>query len=214
MNTAITKQQSNTLYILRAIAILFVVFAHTGTVESSDYPISYFCYNQIGNLFIPCGVCIFMILSGFFFYYDNNSATRFFVKKLRSLVFPWMVTGIFTYLYVALRKGGDFLSGIKFIFGIGSYLWYMTVLFVLYCVFYFGRKSKWFLRLVPIVSIISYCVNPFIVKYIYSWGGAHLNVFNWALFFWVGFSIAEHDLLTKLLSHLKKSGLFISLFGD
>ena len=207
MNTSIDNKVSNSLYVLRAFAIGCVVFAHCGTVDDATLEISYFCSNYIRSLFTACGVSTFMILSGFFFFFETNPFRQFVFKKIKNLVFPWILTGIIVYLYEALRKGGDIIEGIAFVFGYGSYLWYMTVLFALYIIFFFGRKSKWFLRVIPFVSIASYILNPLFYSVVDIREIRYLNFVNWALFFWMGFILAKYGLLERLIIHMKKYGI-------
>lgn len=65
------SELSNSIYLLKAVAILSVVTAHTN-VSADNFTMYIF------NYFGVVGVGLFFILSGYLFYYDKSDLKSFF----------------------------------------------------------------------------------------------------------------------------------------
>ncbi len=136
-----SKHKENIFYYLKAFAILSVICAHiTPITENASHTsiiISRF-YDYFGCL----GVGIFFILSGYFFYNNKHSFKEFWKLKLRNIGIPWIFIGTIVYVSVFYFKGSLSISKyFQFLIGYGSYLYYLTVLFLLY-LFFFHKNSK------------------------------------------------------------------------
>lgn len=187
----IDKELSNWVYGLRMIAIISVVIAHTSILSDNKYVIKY-----LFSYFSIIGVALFYILSGFFFYFDKSSTKKFVIKKLKRLVVPWFSLGTVVYIYMYIRKD-DYMNYIDFIFGNGSYLYFMTVLLIFYILFYKFRNNSYFIVISFIVSLL-YVAVPF---GLYSNAKMPLYMFplNYMLYFSFGLFLAQKNLLKKFI---------------
>lgn len=208
-NIRITKDQSNTIYVMKAIAIFSVICAHSHSTPYTD-SLNIFSSNLLA-LFGLGGVSLFFTISGFFFQSFSGTFYELIKKKIGAIIIPWIVTGSAVYLYTSLRKHSfNVLGWIKNLLGSGSYLWFLSVLLVLYLLFFALGRYKCFLIVAPVISVCSFFFNERLYKYIYSWGGDYLNVINWLFFFWIGYIIGKYNLFDKLtLINKKLSFLFM-----
>lgn len=200
----ITKRESITISYLKAVAIFCVVCAHISSVPDSFSERSkYICgiINEIGAI----GVGIFFVISGYLFRRKASTPydiRNFFAKKSRTLVIPWVIAAFLVYMYVAIRKGGTIIDGILSIMGYKSSYWYLAVLMVLYFVFCFVRKSSNEIRWL----VLSGCLS-FLSVFLRYLGiidstviGVYLNVFNWCIFFAVGYwGAIKYEIVIKII---------------
>lgn len=204
----ITERESLTISYLRAFAIFSVVCAHVSVVSDSFSETNTFICQLVSEIG-AIGVGLFFSISGYLFKRKAKEAYKlplFFSKKLHSLVIPWVIAASLVYLYVAIRKGGTVLDGILSILGYKSSYWYMAVLMIIYLMFCFVIKSSketgW-IALFILLSVISV-----ILRYLGIIGqtilGVYLNVFNWCIFFAVGYVVAMNvDRLLKIIEKYK-----------
>ncbi len=163
------------------------------------------------------GVVGFLVMAGYFYKPAKfGSFVGLLKKKAISIGLPWIVFGFLTWLYNAILvpERRNLVALLKWIFGNGSFLYYMTVIVICFIVFY--RYNKFTLCgaiLINIASVIftaTGLLKPIIdVLHISDF----LNVFNWVGFFAAGMllqQIDEHRLLAFLV---KYRILFIIAFG-
>lgn len=190
----ITKTQSNSLFVAKAFAILSVICAHmTFTNEYMVADIIRSCLAQIG-------VCVFFILSGFFYKRQENDCKEFWSKKLNNVLVPWFLISTCTFmLSVVINRSlsGFPLSYVKYFLGFGSLYWYMTISFILFAVFKYITKN-WQLVLCVIISIISVYLSFFNIIPHNQYFNQYLNPFNWVGFFALGILLRKFNLLDKL----------------
>ena len=201
-----TNNKSLIISVMRAVAVLSIVSAHVDAVID-DYS------SRLLRNFATGGVAVFFVISGYLFFYNKRGIIDFFKRKFSTIFIPWLFTGTITFLYTEIRHLGigglSIISYLKWIFGIKTYLWYMTVLVALYILFLLFAKYRAFLIVMPIIAIISFATNKFTYPFLYQWGGNYLNVFNWSLFFEAGYIINKFDIITKINKYLKLK-IFIS----
>lgn len=197
---------SNACWTVKALAILFVIVAHT------DYSgIQNLTAEMLLSRFGAMAVPIFLILAGYFFHTDRIfSFGNLLKKKAVGLCLPWLLCGVLVYGYTALRAGSGlgFGAAARFLLGSGSYLYYLTVLLVLQLLFYFLRNVPkavllWTCLGLSAGSILlsaAGCTAP-VLKKLYMTD--YLNVFNWCGFFALGYAAQEYT-PEKLLSGIKK----------
>ena len=210
-----TKQQiSNAAWIAKAWAMFAVIVAHTDFTGVEHSPI-YMLLKRFGSMAVP----VFLILAGYFFNADKISSFGMFLKKKAvALGLPWLCLGALVYAFTTWRSGGSFSlsKGILFLFGHGSYLYYLTLLIVLQILFYFLRNISRTALLVGSLSVsaasllltASGVMAPVIEMLRIT---NYLNVFNWVGFFAIGFYAQkfDHDSMLARLRNLWKPALAV-----
>lgn len=199
------------IYTLKFFAIFSVVCAHSCSV-SSEHSFYDVMISRILESIGSVGVGVFMFVAGLFFYNSKKNFFDFFLTKIKTLIIPWVFSGSVVYLYVKLRKGRvDFFSYVKWILGVDTYLYFMTVLLFIYLLCFFVRKNKAINLFLIIVSIISNILTSF---GFFDFVSPYLNPFNFLFLFVMGLLCAEYDFLRKMVSINKKfylCGLFFYL---
>ncbi len=186
---SINKKKSG-IYYLKAFAIISVVCAHISVVpEYFSFSSKYVCnlIYEVGSI----GVGLFFAASGYLFYCSsrrNASVIEVMKDKAYKLGVPWLISATFVYIYESIRKGGSIRNYFLSICGYGSSYWYLSVLFILYIIYYYVSKSKkerMLLIVFPLLTIISIVLRGLSVVPNSVWG-VYLNVFNWLIFFEMG----------------------------
>ncbi len=172
------RKFSNSMYVLKFWAIVSVICAHSGVAACSNPIIARCLYN-----FSAVGVCIFFLLSGYFFHV-KDSFSAFAKKKEIGIGAPWLVAATLTYCIRFVGKGFyvDVFEYINYLFGNGSLYYYLTVLMLFYFTYYFLYKYKTVLYGSIVLSIVSIFLTAFEVISLYP----YLNPFNWCGFFATG----------------------------
>ncbi len=187
------------IYILKAFAIFGVICAHVSFVQEDADVISIKC-GELLNYFGTIGVPIFMILSGYLFEKNKKNFAEFWKKKLVSIVIPWIFCETLLWLYIVVRKGGaSFLKWLLFILGYNHSTYYLSVLFILYILFW-GKIKNWKLYIMFALSIFSIVSTGWHIGINYMnslFGTFYLNPLNWVSFFVVGIIISKKNLLIK-----------------
>lgn len=142
---SIKKEEiSRAIYAMKAIAIFCVVCAHSMVVLDSFSQVTKYC-NKFMMMFAPMGVAIFFAVSGFLFFItktEDKSFKVFIQRKLKTICLPWIVSATLIFVYEAVRKGGNVSSYLKSVVGYGSSFWFLTVLVILYLVYFVINNSK------------------------------------------------------------------------
>lgn len=200
------KTLSNACWAVKALAMLFVIVAHTD-YSGIQNSMAEMLLSRLGAMAVP----VFLILAGYFFNTDGiSSFGNLLKKKAVSLCLPWLFCGSLIYGYTALRAGNGLHLGaaLRFLLGSGSYLYYLTGLLALQFLFYF-------LRNVPRILLLWACLGLSATSLLLSAAGLtapllgklymtdYLNVFNWCGFFALGYAAQEYA-PEKLLSGIKK----------
>lgn len=196
----LSKEESHTLDIIKSFSIFSVICAHIAPVDKENIYLEYFSLlmTSLGSI----GVICFFLISGFFFSSNKDKFKNLFSKKLRRIGIPWLVCGSLVYLYVALRKEGpDLSSYLNFLIGNGSYLYYLTILFLCYFLFYYFRKNTFFLILVITGSIFSLLLT---ITGMLPEVNPYLNPFNWFVYFAVGILLMNYNKLGMLIKVANK----------
>lgn len=124
------------------------------------------------------------------FHYKKGQMSRFWHKRLISILVPWLVSASCVYFYVYLRKSPLSLMGwISFIIGNGSYCYYLTMLMMLYLIF----TSFPFMR-TGVALIVCEVITVISTIWIYQIGNLspYLNILNWVGYFALGMQITCH----------------------
>lgn len=179
VESIISTHESERCYYLRGLAVFSVVAAHC-TYEP-NFPFLQKTTSILGLIGVP----ILFFLSGYFFNYGIPKR-KFWKKKLRTVIIPWLTWGGLTYLIHII--GGDNFSIAEFVnWIIGHYTWlyYVPTLLLLYLFFDILGVTKTTLIISILISVIS---NIASVLSLIGDGYITLyqNPLNWLLFFAVG----------------------------
>lgn len=182
------KKKNETIYYIKGLAILSVVSAHCNAISEISSKFADISSLFLQNIGTWGGVCFFVI-SGYLFHVSNPK--QFFMKKLKYICIPWFISATCVYLYVYLRKPPVSISSwVNFMTGNGSYLYYLTVLMILYMVFIVFP----FMR-TEVALIICELVTAGSVLWFYNIGGVnpYLNPLNWIGYFAFGMQMSKHQ---------------------
>ncbi|ETT41438.1 hypothetical protein C162_26190 [Paenibacillus sp. FSL R7-269] len=201
-------EERNYIYILKALALVSIVSAHSvgfTSTASRFNQLSSWLLGQIGSI----GVGVFFLVSGFLFYRNSRTIGNFFRKKFITIVVPWVITGTAVYLLLVIRNNEQSLSGwFNFLLGNGSYLYYLTILFVFYLIFFYTARIQVFVASTIILS----CLSIVFTAAGYLEGiNPYLNPLNFICYFSVGLLIAHNNLLQKMVRLCSDYRLFLFL---
>lgn len=112
--------------IMKAVAILSVIAAHTVSVTNADR-ISY-GISALWELFGKVGVIIFFVIGGFLYTRTPGDTAAFWKKKASRIIVPWMFCSAVTYaVAVVLGRELGLASYFKWVLGSGTWYYYITV---------------------------------------------------------------------------------------
>lgn len=176
------QRVSQTFYVARFFAILFVVFAHCPFGEGT-------IFLKIGSLIGTIGVPIFLICSGYFLDYEKGAKT-FWKSKFFHIVLPWVILGTFTY-YLSFRNIGlSFSELIKWLLGSGTWLYYIPVLLV--CIFLSRLSSnKIYLITLFFISIASLILTRYSLINLSGFVTNYMNPLNFLCFYIFGIFLGQ-----------------------
>lgn len=126
------------IWCLKGLAIISVIYAHCPNRVSYSAVDAFLdnVRNNIGTVGVP----IFLLLSGYLFH--NNISARQFWRKKRKLMIQWLFWGTAVWGYEVLRKGLGYANLLKWLAGIGTYLWFMHTIVILWLIFYYARNVR------------------------------------------------------------------------
>lgn len=158
------KHRVTWIDISKGIGIILVVLGHNTIPEKME--------SWIFSFHMP----LFFFLSGYLFNkFKYTSLQSLLIKQSKSLLIPYFVFSIFSFLFWYFIKNNvgqssdinpiDPLIGIFYSIGVNPWLtfnpplWFLTCLFVVEVLFYIftkNRKTKWIISLLIIFSILGY----------------------------------------------------------
>lgn len=206
MNKPKLDSKNNIFDILRFIAILSVVSAHS-SAASNTTDNAIIIANKFLHIFGSFGVPLFFFISGYFYISIFNK--DFILRKFKSIVIPWIFVETIVWLYVVLRKGGiNFGNWFNFIIGNGHSTYYLTVLMILYLIYAYNRQNIFKILSIISISIISnYFTYANLIFENYNIN-SYLNFLNWAVYFSIGLLIFQYNYFDKI-SNLFSKYLYI-----
>lgn len=176
---------SDTLYVLKALAILFIIGMHMPF--SGSQIIDFF--RQILN---NGGMAAFLVISGYFYRRTPGDAVAFWKKKCTSMVLPWLFCALVTYLIHVIMDGGASVTGyLKWTLGSGSWYYFVTVLLVCFVVFRFVKHPVWVGAMMA-AGLLSLWLTSVGVIRLQGFITDYLNVFNWFPFFGLGVLLRQY----------------------
>lgn len=183
-----SRNNSNAFYVVKFFAILTVIFAHC---TYRDTPIVQSITDLIGEIGVP----IFLVAAGVFFK-NTEGAKIFWMKKLKGIVVPWVIFGIFTYAISCLSGSSFSLLGLFFWWiGYGTWFYFVTILLLCYLIF---RAIKWngLPYLMIGLWIVSITLQLFGINPITNLVGQYLNVFLRIGYFAIGVLLGKAEIMT------------------
>jgi surface polysaccharide O-acyltransferase-like enzyme len=150
-----TQYLSDKIKILSAIAILFVLYIHSGfhADEIAGMPLNDYVQGFISGMLGRCAVPMFFAISGYLFFLNAETICQVFVKqkkRLRTLLIPYLIAAVFFPMFYLML---DFVPGVgQFMNGNLSSLFAKPWYEILYEVFFMAENGSpvafhlWFLR--------------------------------------------------------------------
>lgn len=197
-------RKNEIIYKMKGIAIISVIFAHCGnriTHSIVDMNLDYI-RGSIGTIGVP----IFLIISGYL-YNNNKPFWEFWKSKFESTIIPWLFWGTFVWSYEVVRKGLDYAKLSEWLLGIGTYLWYMRTIVLLWLVLYFVKKYQ-----TKLILFFCVCAGRVIVYDFHLVPITNLIVENfvlWLPFFIFGMVLKDSEKLKKY--KIKKTNSIIAI---
>lgn len=179
------QKVSQTLYVARFFAILFVVFAHCPFSENT-------IFFKIGSLIGTIGVPIFLICSGYFLDYKKDNKS-FWKSKLLHIVIPWIILGTITYFIAQMwahSTAFSFNGWAKWLVGSKTWLYYVPVLLI--CIFLSRLSSnKIYLLTLFCISITSLLLTRYSVLNFEGPITNYMNPLNFLCFYILGIFLGK-----------------------
>lgn len=174
---SISEHESDTIWGLKALAMLSVFFAHMPWHNKDS--LMYIIYSYLGIIGVP----IFLFLSG----YLSLQSKKTIGKQAKSIIIPWIIYATMTFVGSVLINHRiscaftDLLSDyFRWVCGSGSIYYFLSVLLI--CQLISKRLNEWLLVTVSLVSIgLSWEYIPhngILTRY--------LNPFNFIIYYALG----------------------------
>lgn len=192
MNQSDNFNDRNYIYIMKALALFSIVSAHVGIVSNHSFINIIFSrvLSSIGSI----GVGVFFVISGYLYMKTNKTFLQFVQAKAKSILIPWVCCGTVLFYYVTIRKGDMTIENWFMTLTVHSHLYYLSVLMILYIVFWRLKRNIIFIIVQIILSVISIYLTSLGAFTIYP----YINPFNWAVYFALGVMMYRYKLLEKL----------------
>ena len=192
----ITEKQSNTLYVIKAFAILSVIAAHMPF--GAQHPTADLVRNALGQI----GVIVFFIVSGFLYKRTFGDTKTFWIKKLKGIVIPWIIFSVITFAFSCVLSHSFYIASLpKWILGFGTWYWFVPILLICFALFkYLDNEVS--LCLAVVLSAVSVILMSFGILKCNDLFTQYTNIFNWIGFFALGILLRKHEKLDSLLGVL------------
>ena len=173
------------LNFLKSIAILSVICAHIYVSDRKSI-------NGLIAIFGYVGVPLFLFIAGLRF---ERQVKEIFLKYLLRLFIPWIFMGTFVYILSSqfghTKSDINFISWFLFIAGVGTYLWFMPILF--FCKIYFqlfssSIKSCIIIVFISIISLL-FTINHKLIIF-----NPYLNILNWIGWYSLGIIVSKYSI--------------------
>jgi len=126
MPERISERDSAALYFVKAVAILAAIAAHVSVIDLSTPAIAFLTrmWDMISTISVGC----FFIVGGILYTRRPEDSAAFWKKKGKNMILPWLFCSVLTCTLRGLMgHPSDFVGYIKWILGIGTWYYYITV---------------------------------------------------------------------------------------
>jgi len=189
-------------YVAKAVAVLQIIVAHMSLGEAQ--PVA----EAIRIAFSQIGVPVFFVCTGFFYQRKRNDSRIFWGKKIKTIIVPYIIMATATFVLPVILSGTfkGFAAYVKWVIGIGSPYWYMSVMllcFLLFkCICHLERTKKAALFSCVGISVLSVLLSVIGVIQYNSYFNQYTNLLNWIGWFALGYLIREYGWLEKITSKM------------
>lgn len=194
----LTDRESMAINIMKAIAILSVLAAHTISVSHADLLSN--VVSSVWSLFGRVGVIIFFVVSGFLYSRSPQDRKIFWKKKCFRILIPWAFCASATYaLAVVLGRELSPMGYLQWVFGSGTWYYYLTIYTLFLFIFPWFWKKDWLLLIWIGVQTLSLALASFedFTAHFPFWA-TYLNPLQWIGYFSLGILIRRHRLDIRL----------------
>lgn len=186
MTGRISIDESNAFWRLKALAIFTIFFAHlpyNGEIVAINY-----LFNYLGIVGVPA----FLMLSGFFEYTSRSS----WKSRSAGLFIPLLIWGTIGYIPNLIFGNQSFADSIigylKWIYGCGSWLYFVPVLF--WCRLIASSGRAWIDIILMCVSVASIMMSSLGLIGYNEYFTPYTNPFNFLIYFQIGLYVRKLDL--------------------
>lgn len=208
------------IQVLRAVAILSIVFGHSLAIHTSAWSFIYkiepfMPFKIIGFLFSSYFLWLFVIISGFLFAHQvekKDLSFKYFVKsKFNRLLIPYFIWGILYYLI--FNNVSDYsIIGLLSQLGNGiGHLWFLLMLFWVFILSFWLVKFK--LSQSSNILIISLFFIIGIILLSCNWNILQLSSsFKYLFGFYCGWILYNNQFKLELITSKKRNKLILLFF--
>lgn len=191
MKTEFTQKESNTIWVMKGLAMLSVFYAHMsgGGTWAEDLR----CI--LGTI----GVAAYFVLSGYVFRKPAHSSWKpFWKKKLMTVIVPWLICSALTFA-LSVVLGSSQLSVTTYLrWTLGVQTWYYFVPMLLICFLIFSLSEKdAFLYICVGITLVSLLLTRFGILKMPGELTNYLNCLNWIGFFALGRIARKRQAMVK-----------------
>lgn len=199
MTAKLNDRESLAINCIKAFAILSVIAAHTVLLDTNS--VFSGIVTSLWTVFSRVGVVTFYIVGGFLYNRKDGDNKIYWQKKFFRIVIPWLICSAITYL-IGLVGGNDFsLCGyIKWIFGSGTWYYYIVIYVLFLIVFKLFYKHTSILWILFLMQTLFIALNTFGINTTPKIGffTDYLNPLFWIGYFSLGILIRRYRLDVKL----------------
>ena len=206
------KKWDSNITATRVFLLLSIVSAHS-SIRRNEVITGIFIW-RIWQVWAIIGVPGFLILSGYLFKGKPVSFKAMWKKKIQNIIIPWALCGTLIYIITQTEVISE-IGYLKFMFGYGSFLYYMSVLCGCFLLFYFIFDNSVLLA----GCIFLNCVSLLFVQFeVYKSPFTNfLNIANWMGYFAIGCLFRKYEVFSRikeskpLLQQVLVLGGFVSI---
>lgn len=182
----ISFDESNTFWRLKALAVFTIFFAHLPYNGESTALI--YLFNYLGVVGVP----VFLIIAGFFEYTSRSS----WKSKLSGLFIPLLIWGTIGYLPSLILGNMSVAEAVtgyfKWIYGCGSWLYFVPVLF--WCKLMSSSGRVWLDIVLMCISLTSILLTSLKLIPYNDYFTAYTNPFNFMIYYQIGLYVRKLNL--------------------
>lgn len=191
---ALSSTDSTALYFVKAYAILVVIAAHISFI-SYETPLRN-VVTRLWDMLSTTGVGSFLIVGGILYIRAPGDSLRFWSRKAKSLILPWIFCFLLTSLYRALRGHIDAPAEyLRAFLGLNSTMYFISM--YVFCLGFFKLVGSGTLVLVGCIALSAAalaaaprCPGGMLRELLTS----HVNPVNWIGFFALGILLRKRGL--------------------